>query len=265
MNETERILRIILKIVGGPLTVRELTGYYTLITGTSIPHEDLGYWILTDYLTSIPHILSLERRFNDFDGIVIPNEPEEDNLSETNSFSSYETIPELIRETSLSQDVDNKVDQENNETVEQSHKEDEEQSFNNHSTDPYVIDVKRWDTIASQDYYWENDSSIVKKTNWHLPYDIVDLDSEFFLSHCFWRPVNSDEQIRNKMQILMKRQQKRVEFIQSLEQMHKLQEIMDYSLEDLWQDYNESLIQFEQDPEVVDTPGESDNLSTLAE
>ncbi|KAK9891845.1 hypothetical protein WA026_016643 [Henosepilachna vigintioctopunctata] len=97
MNETERISRIILKIARGPLTVLELTEFYTLITGASIPHEDLGYWILTDYLTSLPHILSLERRFNDFDGIVIPNEPEEDNRSGTYSFSSYETIPDLIR------------------------------------------------------------------------------------------------------------------------------------------------------------------------
>ncbi|KAK9891843.1 hypothetical protein WA026_016642 [Henosepilachna vigintioctopunctata] len=67
------------------------------------------------------------------------------------------------------------------------------------------------------------------------------------------------------MKILMRRQQKRVEFIQSLEKMHRMQEIMDYSLEDLWQDYNELLIQFEQDSEFVDTPAESDNLSTHTE
>ncbi|KAK9882754.1 hypothetical protein WA026_023176 [Henosepilachna vigintioctopunctata] len=57
------------------------------------------------------------------------------------------------------------------------------------------------------------------------------------------------------MKKLTRRQQKRFEFIQSLQKMHRMQEIMDYSLEDLWQDYNELLIQFEQDPESVDTPG----------
>ncbi|KAK9891846.1 hypothetical protein WA026_016645 [Henosepilachna vigintioctopunctata] len=71
--------------------------------------------------------------------------------------------------------------------------------------------------------------------------------------------------MQNKMKKLTRMQQKRVEFIQSFEKMHRMQEIMDYSLEDLWQDYNELLIQFEQDPECADTPAESDNLSTLAE
>ncbi|KAK9891844.1 hypothetical protein WA026_016644 [Henosepilachna vigintioctopunctata] len=96
MNETERILRIILKIARGPLTVLELTEIYTVITGASIPHEHLGYWILTDYLTSLPHILSLESRFKEVDTIVTPNEHEEDNTSKTYCFSSYETIPDLI-------------------------------------------------------------------------------------------------------------------------------------------------------------------------
>ncbi|KAK9891847.1 hypothetical protein WA026_016646 [Henosepilachna vigintioctopunctata] len=97
MIETERILRIILKIAQGPLTVLELTEFYTIITGASIHHEDLRYWILTDNLTSIPQFLILERRFNELDAIVTPNEHEEDNRSGTYSFSSYETIPDLIR------------------------------------------------------------------------------------------------------------------------------------------------------------------------
>ncbi|KAK9882753.1 hypothetical protein WA026_023175 [Henosepilachna vigintioctopunctata] len=67
------------------------------------------------------------------------------------------------------------------------------------------------------------------------------------------------------MKILKRRQQKRVAFIQSIEKMHRMQKIMDYPLEDFWQDYNELLIQFEQDPEFVDTPAESDNLSTHTE
>ncbi|KAK9882756.1 hypothetical protein WA026_023178 [Henosepilachna vigintioctopunctata] len=132
---------------------------------------------------------SLEDLWQDYNELLIQFEQDPESVDTPGFLCSVLNKKEQYhqpRQTSLSQDVDNKVDQENNETVEQSDKEDEEQPFNNHSTDPYF-------------------------------------------------------------------------------KMHRMQEIMDYSLEDLWQDYNELLIQFEQDPESVDTPAETDNLSTFAE
>ncbi|KAK9882757.1 hypothetical protein WA026_023179 [Henosepilachna vigintioctopunctata] len=339
MNETERILRIILKVSRGPITVRELIEVYIRIAGTSIPCEDHGYWILTDYLTSIPHILSLEGRYNELDAIVTSNEPEEDNTSGTYScsnepeedntsgtyscsnepeehntseicsFSSYETIPDLIGETESDEEVDNQDDHSGfitikskregkGKTVEESDTREEEQG-ENYSSDPYFIDVKLYNTLIPQDYYWD-DSSIVEKENCPLPSDIVHLDhkiqrdsinfneieqwlvpsveeieefcdtdltAEFFLLHCFWRPGDLDDHIQEKMKRVMRRQHKSVKFIQSSEllTMDSMQEIMKCSYGGLYQYYNELNTQLFQDHEFFDTPDESDNESTYSE
>ncbi|KAK9885642.1 hypothetical protein WA026_012406 [Henosepilachna vigintioctopunctata] len=57
MEETKRVLRIILITARTSLTVQDLTETYKQVTGCDIPLDELGYWDLFDFLSDLPDIL----------------------------------------------------------------------------------------------------------------------------------------------------------------------------------------------------------------
>ncbi|KAK9885534.1 hypothetical protein WA026_012284, partial [Henosepilachna vigintioctopunctata] len=74
MDETKRVLRIILKTARTSLTVQKLTETYKEVTGCDIPLDELGYWDLFDFLSDLPDILIVKG--NTLDSEVTLSQPE---------------------------------------------------------------------------------------------------------------------------------------------------------------------------------------------
>ncbi|KAK9884999.1 hypothetical protein WA026_009228 [Henosepilachna vigintioctopunctata] len=73
MDETRRVLRVILISARTPLTVQKLTESYRKVTGSDIPLEELGYWDLFDFLSDLPELLSVKG--NTLDSEVTLSQP----------------------------------------------------------------------------------------------------------------------------------------------------------------------------------------------
>ncbi|KAK9890994.1 hypothetical protein WA026_013331 [Henosepilachna vigintioctopunctata] len=183
MDETKRLLGIIMKVVRRPIIVRELIEICTTVIGIFFPQMEHRYLVLTEYLmTHIPHILRLEGSdVVDLDTLVSSNEPREINTTGMYGFPSSETNPDMNRQTRLTEEADNQDEQgfitieskeKGKSRIVESSDTAEEKQMENYKSDPNFIEFNQGD---SGDYY-RNDSSIVEKENLRLPSDIVHLD-----------------------------------------------------------------------------------------